>query len=64
MVAQDCWRWGITYRVPAIPMVGEAEVHGRKTYQLRVGGLSKADAAALCGRLKASGEPGCSLARE
>ena len=46
------------------PMVRETEMHGRKAYQLRVGGLSKADAAALCGRLRAGGEAGCSVARE
>jgi hypothetical protein len=47
------------------PTVRQAEVHGRKIYQVRIGGMSKADAAALCLKLKSSGgEAACSVARD
>jgi len=46
------------------PTVRQAEVHGRKIYQVRIDGMSKADAAALCLKLKSSGgEAACSVAR-
>jgi hypothetical protein len=46
------------------PSVRQTEVHGHKIYQVRIGGLSKADAAALCLKLKSSGEAACSVARD
>jgi SPOR domain len=46
------------------PSVRQAEAHGHKIYQVRIGGLSKADAAALCLKLKSSGEAACSVARD
>ncbi len=36
-------------------VVRKADVKGQTIYRVRAGGLSKADAAALCAKLKASG---------
>jgi hypothetical protein len=45
------------------PTVRQAEVHGRKLFQVGIGGMSKADAEALCLKLKSSGsEVACSVA--
>jgi hypothetical protein len=45
------------------PTVRQAEVHGRKLYQVSIGGMSKADAEALCLKLRSSGgEVACSVA--
>jgi hypothetical protein len=47
------------------PSIRQAEMHGRKIYQVRIGGMSRADAAALCLKLKSSGgEAACSVARD
>jgi SPOR domain len=45
------------------PTVREAEVRGRKVFQVGIGGMSRADAEALCLKLRASGgEAICSVA--
>jgi hypothetical protein len=47
------------------PTVRQAEFHGRKIYQVRIGSMSKADAAALCRKVKSSGgEAACSVASD
>jgi hypothetical protein len=45
------------------PTVHQADVHGRSIYRVRVGGMAKADAVALCQKLKASGGD-CFVARD
>jgi hypothetical protein len=46
------------------PAIHPAEVNGRSIYRVRVGGLSKADAVALCLKLKASGgDAACFVAK-
>jgi hypothetical protein len=46
------------------PAIRPAEVNGRSIYRVRVGGLSKADAVALCLKLKASGgDAACFVAK-
>jgi len=45
------------------PTVRQAEVRGRRVYQVRIGGMSKADAEALCLKLRSGGrEAACSVA--
>jgi SPOR domain len=45
------------------PTVRQTEVNGRKLYQVGIGGMSKADAEALCLKLRTSGgEAACSVA--
>ena len=36
------------------PTIHQADVNGRSIYRVRVGGMSKADAVALCVKLKAA----------
>ncbi len=46
------------------PTIHQAEVNGRSIYRVRVGGLSKADAVALCLKLKAAGgDAACFVAK-
>jgi hypothetical protein len=45
------------------PTIHQAEVNGRSIYRVRVGGMAKADAVALCQKLKASGGA-CFVARD
>jgi hypothetical protein len=47
------------------PTVRQAEVRGRRVYQVRIGGLSKADAEGLCLKLRSGGrEAACSVASD
>jgi SPOR domain len=47
------------------PTVRQAEVRGGRVYQVRIGGLSKADAEALCLKLRSGGrEAACSVASD
>jgi hypothetical protein len=47
------------------PTVRQTEVNGRKLYQVGIGGMSKADAEALCLKLRTSGGPAaCSVASD
>jgi hypothetical protein len=45
------------------PTIHQADVNGRSIYRVRVGGMAKADAVALCQKLKASGGD-CFVARD
>ncbi len=46
------------------PTIHQAEINGRSIYRVRVGGLSKADAVALCLKLKAAGgDAACFVAK-
>jgi hypothetical protein len=47
------------------PTIHQAEINGRSIYRVRVGGLSKADAVALCLKLKATGgDAACFVAKD
>jgi hypothetical protein len=47
------------------PTIHQAEINGRSIYRVRVGGLSKTDAVALCLKLKATGgDAACFVAKD
>lgn len=58
-VAQDAWR-RMAHSVPRLaalpPQAMQATVRGTSFYRLSVGGLARADAASLCGRIRAQGD--------